>query len=104
MMKNPFPSLAAWVVVTVSCIAWIAGISFTLVCFLGLSPQAGWIVAAVLGAPAGLAVGVFVYEMRHAIDLPGYIDPSEFNGLRPTLPVSPSVAKNLPVSAFRTVG
>lgn len=93
-MKNPSPSLAAWAVITVSCIAWVAGICSAMVYFFGLSSDTGWIIAAILGVPVSFAIGVIIYEVGHAVDLSNYIDPSEFNGFRPKLPATPVSSKS----------
>lgn len=73
--------MTACVVVIVSCLAWIAGISLAMVHFLGLSSAAGWVIAGSLGFSAVAAATAILFEMRHAIDLEEYVDPAEFESI-----------------------
>lgn len=67
-------SLTTSIAVTCSCALWIGGISWAAVAFFGMSAIAGWILAAALALLALAAVGVIVYEVRNAIDLPDDVD------------------------------
>ncbi len=80
-MKTASPSMTACVVVLVSCLAWIGGLSFALFHILELTPVTGWIIAGSLGFSAVAAVTAILYEMRHAVDLETYADPAEFNSI-----------------------
>ena len=57
-----------------SCFVWIGGISWIAVTFLNLSATAGWVIAGTLGALCITAIGLLLYEVRHAIDLPDDVD------------------------------
>ncbi len=57
-----------------SCLLWIGGISWIAVALLGFSTVAGWMIAGTLGTLAIAAIGVLIYEVRHAIDLPDEVD------------------------------
>lgn len=67
-------SLTTCLAVIFSCLLWIGGISWAVVALLGLSAVAGWVIAGTLGALAVAAIGILLYEMRHAIDLPDDVD------------------------------
>jgi hypothetical protein len=73
--------MTACVIVVLSCLAWVAGISWALFHFLALTPAAGWMLAAGLGFAITVAATVILYEMRHAIDLTDYMEATEFDGL-----------------------
>jgi len=73
--------MTACVVVLVSCLAWIGGLSLALFHLLDLSPLTGWIVAGSLGFSAVAAVTAILFEMRHAVDLEAYVDPAEFESI-----------------------
>jgi len=77
-MSRPSSSLVAAAVTTLACMAWIGGISYALVYFLGLSSLAGWIIAGVLGMVAVVVVGIFLFELHHAVDLTDCENPPEF--------------------------
>lgn len=67
-------SLTTCLAVIFSCLLWIGGISWIVVAVLGLSATAGWVIAGTLGAIAVAAIGILLYEVRHAIDLPDDVD------------------------------
>ena len=73
--------MAACVIVVVSCLAWVGGISWTLAYFLELTPMVGWMLAAALGFSTTLAATIILYELRHAIDLTDCVEATEFEGL-----------------------
>lgn len=80
-MKTASPSVTACVVVLLSCLAWIGGLSLALFHILELTPVTGWIIAGSLGFSAVAAATAILYEMRHAVDLEPYADPAEFNSI-----------------------
>jgi hypothetical protein len=82
-MKPILPPLAAYLTLAGACLVWIGGVSLALVYFLELSNTTGWIIAGVLGVSMTVAVSVIIHEMRHAIDLTGFVDPSEMDELPP---------------------
>jgi hypothetical protein len=77
-MTRPSSSLVAAIVTILACAAWIGGISYALVYFGGISAAAGWITAGALGLVAALVVGVFLFELRNAVDLTDCEDSPEF--------------------------
>ena len=80
-MKAASPSMTACVVVIVSCLAWIGGLTLLLVHVLELSAMTGWMIAGFLGFSTVAAVTAILFEMRHAVDLESYVDPAEFNSI-----------------------
>ena len=68
-MKTMGPSILTSLVVVISTLAWIAGVSFALVYLFDLSEEAGWWIAGLLGCSSLVAMIVIRYEMRHAVDL-----------------------------------
>jgi hypothetical protein len=101
-------SLMTWFSVLISCFFWIGGVSWLVVYFLGLSPEAGWAVVGLLTAFAVGAAFVVSYEVRHAIDLSEDDDLEE--GMRrpvsaPRISFSSVVPRPIdPSPAFRTMG
>jgi hypothetical protein len=67
-------SLTMSLAVLLSCLLWIGGISWVVVASLGLPASAGWLIASTLGTLAVAAIGLLIYEVRHAIDLPDDVD------------------------------
>ncbi|RYD19412.1 MAG: hypothetical protein EOP88_19065 [Verrucomicrobiaceae bacterium] len=104
-MKTASPSMTACVVVLVSCLAWIGGLSLTLVHVLELTALTGWIIAGSLGFSAVAAVTAILFEMRHAVDLETFADPAEFENI--TVPaywgrkVSAPEARRIPATSFQ---
>lgn len=107
IMKLSSPLLTACVVVTVTSLAWIAGITLALVHFLELANSTGWIIAGSLGFLTAVAVGFIQFEIRHAIVLPDHVDADGFDTLpgadRWNPPSVPS-ASGIPAHAFRVPG
>jgi hypothetical protein len=98
-------ALVATIVITLACTAWIGGISCALVYFGGFSVTVGWIAAGVLSLIAAVVVGIFLFELRHAVDLTDTDSPPEFENRplpahRKTNPVA-QVAPALSAQALR---
>jgi hypothetical protein len=101
-------SLLTGISVLISFFLWISGASWLLVKIFSLSPDAGWMIAGILSAFSMIGVGLFAYEVRHAIELPEdfeYASPQSrpignsrltFSSVGPA-PVNPA-------PAFRSVG
>lgn len=62
-------SQVAAIVLVFACMAWIGAITFALIYFLGLSSFVGWMIAGSMGLIAATIIGVFLFELRHAVDL-----------------------------------
>lgn len=107
-MKTQSPSLAACVVVGVSCLAWVGGLTSALVYFLELSTSTGWLIASLLGFSSTVAITMIIYEMRHAVELPDGFDDAEFDKLLPVSHWGPSMGVTAvpkhAVPAFRVPG
>lgn len=69
-MKLISMSLLIGISVIISFSLWVGGASWLLVQVFSLSPEAGWMIAGILSASSMLAVALFAYEVRHAIELP----------------------------------
>jgi hypothetical protein len=101
-------SLLTGLSVLISCFLWIGGASWLLVKIFGLSADTGWTVAGILSALAMAAVGVFAYEVRHAIELPDDFDVKSvgnLSGVNPRLKfrsVAPMAVN--PAPSFRSMG
>ncbi|MES2922223.1 MAG: hypothetical protein V4819_11790 [Verrucomicrobiota bacterium] len=80
-MKTLSPSLTAWVIVILSCVGWIGGVSVAFVYLLGLSNTAGWIIAAALGFSTTMVIAIVVHEGKNAVDLTDYEELAEFERL-----------------------
>lgn len=79
-MKTFTPRLNPWVIVVVSCLAWIGAITLVLVRFLELSGTAGWAIGGILGATTAAGISVILFELRRAIEMPGHADlPKHFS-------------------------
>lgn len=68
-------------IVGISCLAWVGGISAALVYFLDLTHAVGWAIASTLGVSSTVAVTLILYEIRHASDLPDGSDRSDCGGI-----------------------
>jgi uncharacterized membrane protein len=77
-MTRPSSPLVAAFVIILACFAWIGGISYGLVYLFGLSSITGWVIAGALGLVAVLVVGVFLFELRNAVDLTDCDNSPEF--------------------------
>jgi hypothetical protein len=73
-MKFFPPSLLTWLAVLLSCIAWIAGISWFFIQLLDLSSTAGWMIVGALGILSVAAVLILRHEVLNAIELPDEVD------------------------------
>jgi hypothetical protein len=93
-MKTISPPLAACVSLAVACLAWIGGVSWAMVHFLGLSSTLGWIIAGSLGFSLIAGLTLILYELNHAIDLRDYVDPEEFDGIALPKVKTPKVARS----------
>jgi hypothetical protein len=101
-------SLLTGISVLISFFLWISGASWLLVKIFSLSPDVGWMIAGILSALSVIGLGLFAYEVRHAIDLPDDFEHSSakshpvgnsrltFSSLGPA-PVNPA-------PAFRSMG
>ena len=94
-MKIPSPSLAAGVIVVVSCLVWNGAITVALVYFLDLTAADGWIIAGLLGGLAAIAVTLIRHGIRHAALLRDNADPDKSHShLFHAHPGSPANAPN----------
>lgn len=82
-MKPILPPLASYFTLAGACLVWVIGVTLALVYFLNLSSTTGWMVAGLLGLSMTAALSIIIHEMRHAIDLTGYADPTEFDEFPP---------------------
>jgi hypothetical protein len=101
-------SVLTGISVLISLFLWISGISWFFVKVFSLSSDAGWIIAGVLSALSAVGVGLFAYEVRHAIDLPEdfeYSSPMSrpVGNSRLTFPSLGPAPVN-PAPAFRSMG
>jgi hypothetical protein len=87
-MKTSSPSIITCLVVVVSTLAWIAGVSLALVYFLGLSDATGWWIAGTLGFSSVVAMTVILYELRHAVQVDAVTGGSGLEGLADPVPWS----------------
>ena len=74
-MKTQSPSLFACLLVGLACLAWVGGISWAIIYFLGLSATVGWCIVGSLGFSVIVAVTIILYEMRHAVEFSRLSEP-----------------------------
>jgi len=76
MKHNTVIDFLKWLSAMASFALWVGGISWlTFICF-DLTPTTAWLIFSTLSALSALAMGVLLYEIRHAYQVADDFDPS----------------------------